>query len=421
MKYFILIIVLFLLIGLSAFFSASETGLMSLNRYRLRHLVKEGRKSAIKTSKLLERPDRLLSVILIGNTFVTVMASSIATIIFVKLFGDYGVAIATLLLTFLILIFAEISPKIVAALYPQSIAEFVSYPLTFLLKTLYPIVWLANSTVNRFLRLFGIIVKRAGVDHLTTEELRTVVSESTGRISQQHQDMLLRILEMEEITVDDVMVPRSDILGLDLNEPWSDILSRITNSPHTKLPLYRDDIDNVVGIVHLREALKLLGHQQLNKEVLLDIAREVYFVPEGTPLSKQLFNFKKTQHRSALVVDEYGDILGLVTLEDILEEIVGEFTTEVPSVWKSVTSQADGSYEVDGSVNLRELNRIMGWNFPVDGPKTLGGLLTEYFQEIPETGICMKINGYAVEILAMDGNLVKTVKILLNAKIKRAK
>jgi Mg2+/Co2+ transporter CorB len=411
-----LLCILMGLIFLSAFFSSAETGLMSLNRYRLRHQAKEGKKSAIKASQLLERPDRLLSVILIGNTFANVMASSIATVMLVRLFGDYGVALATIFVTFMLLIFAEIAPKTVAALYPSKIADFACYPLAFLLKFLSPIVWLSNKVVNNFLRLFGIVVTKAMVDHLSMDELRTVVLESSGRISQQHQDMLLRILEMEEVTVDDVMIPRSDIIGIDIEASWEDILRQLTCSPHTKLPLYRDDIDNVVGIVHLRDALKLLGEDKLNKTSLAEIARDVYFIPEGTALTKQLLNFKKEQHRNGLVVDEYGDILGLVTLEDILEEIVGEFTTEIPSIWKSVQTLSDNSYEVDGSVNIRELNRIMRWDLPVDGPKTLGGLLTEYFEEIPQRGICMRINGYPVEILEMEGNLVKTVKISPNLR-----
>jgi len=413
----LLILLLVLLILTSGFFSGSETGLMSLNRYRLRHQAKEGNKTAIRVSKLLDRPDRLLGIILIGNTFANILASSIATIIFVKWLGDYGVLVATILLTLIILIFAEIAPKTVAALYSQQFSYIVSYPLTFLLKILYPIVLVANSLVNNFLKLFGIKVDKAKVDKLSMDELRTVILESKGRISPQHSDMLLRILEMEEITVDDVMIPRNEIVGIDLNDDWLDILSSLTSSPHTKLPIFRDDIDNVIGIIHSREALKLLGDDKLNKDALAKMVRDIYFIPEGTPLHIQLLNFRKEQRRSALVVDEYGDIIGLVTIEDILEEIVGELSTEIPSVWKSVKSQPDGSYIVDGSVSLRELNRIMDWSLPVDGPKTLGGLLVEYYQEIPEAGICMRINDYPLEILLVEDKLIKQVKIMpLNKK-----
>lgn len=414
----ILVIALLILVCVSGFFSGSETGLMSINRYRLRHQMREGKKSAARVSKLLERPDRLLGIILIGNTFANVMASSVATILFIKLLGDYGVAVATILVTFILLIFAEIAPKTVAALYSQKIAYFASLPLTFLLKILYPVVWVANGIVNNLLKMFGIVVDKTGVDHLSVEELRTVVLESSSRISPQHQDMLLRILEMEAITVDDIMVPRNEIVGIDLNAEWDEILEQLTHSPHTKIPLYKDDIDNVVGIIHLREALNLLGHNKLSKMSLEKIAREIYYIPEGTPLHIQLFNFRKEQRRQALVVDEYGDIMGLVTIEDILEEIVGELTTEVPSIWKSIKSLPDGSYEVDGGVSIREINRILEWQLPVDGPKTLGGLIVEHFEEIPETGICMRIEGYPLEVLSVEENLVKLVKIMPQLKPK---
>lgn len=408
----ILIITLVALVCVSGFFSGSETGLMSINRYRLRHQMRAGEKAATRVSSLLERPDRLLGVILIGNTFANVLASSVATILFVKLLGDYGVVVAAVLVTFILLIFAEIAPKTVAALYSQKIAYIVSLPLSLLLKVLYPIVWIANGIVNNLLKLFNITINKSSVDHLSMDELRTVVLESGSRISPQHQDMLLRILEMEETTVDDVMIPRTEVVGIDLNAQWSDILEQLTHSAHTKLPLYKDDIDNVVGIVHLREALNLLGHNKLSHTSLASIAREVYYIPEGTPLHIQLFNFRKEQRRLALVVDEYGDIMGLVTIEDILEEIVGELTTEIPSIWKSIKSLADGGFEVDGSVSIREINRILEWDLPVDGPKTLGGLIVEHFEEIPEKGICMRITGYPLEVLAVEDNLVKLVKVM---------
>lgn len=411
-SYLGLILGLVALILMSAFFSGSETGLMSLNRYRLRHLVGAGDKKAKRVNKLLERPDRLLGMILIGNTFANIMASSLATILFVKVLGDLGVFIATILLTFIILIFAEIAPKTVAALFPQKIAFLVSVPLTLLQKILYPVIWLINGIVNSFLKLFGIKVAKTSVDRLSLEELRTVVLESSGRISPLHQDMLIRILEMEEVTVDDVMIQRSDIIGIDLDASWDEILIALTSCEHTKLPLYHDDIDNVAGILHVRDALKLLGQGQLSKESLVALAREVYYVPEGTPLHIQLLNFRKEKRRSALVVDEYGDILGLVTIEDIIEEIVGELTTEIPSVWNSIKSLPDNSYEVDGSVSIRELNRSLNWDLPVDGPKTLGGLIIEHYESIPTAGICMRIHGYPLEILQVDNNLVKTVKVM---------
>lgn len=411
-----MLILFFCLVLVSAFFSSSETALMALNRYRLKHQVKLGKPAAQRLSKLLERPDRLLGVILIGNTFANVMASSIATLLCVALFGDYGVAIATIAVTLFLLIFAEIAPKTVAALYPQPIADFVSYPLKILLHILYPVVFVATTAINKLLGLFGITVGRRETERLTTEELRTVVADSGNRISSQHQDMLLRLLEMEAVSVEDVMVPRSDIVGINLQDDWDSIVSQLTNSEHMQLPLYRDEIDNVLGILHLKDALKHLSQNKLNKKKLMSLARETYFVPEGVALSKQLFEFKKLRKRHALVLDEYGDILGLITLEDILEEIVGEFSTEIPSIWEIIRPQADNTYEIDGSANLRELNRIMHWSLPLDGPKTLGGLCTEYLEEIPQSGICLKIAGYPLEIIAMEGHLVKTVKMFPRLK-----
>lgn len=407
----ILIIVLVGLILLSAFFSASETGMMSVNRYRIRHLARAGDKSAKRVSLLLERPDRLLGVILTGNTFANILASSVATLLAVHFFGDFGIAIATLILTLVILILGEMTPKTLAAIHSQTVAMKVSWPLVVLLKILYPAVWFITTLANGLLKLLGVGLHKHTVDRLSLDELRSVVLESSGRISQQHQEMLLRILEMEKVTVDDIMIPRNEIIGLDLNDNWSVILEQITNSTHTKMPLYHDDIDNVIGILHLREALKLLGHNRLNKDTLTEIAREAYFVPEGTPLHVQLLNFRAEQRRSALVVDEYGDIQGLITLEDILEEIVGEFKTDVPAVSKYITSQSNGSFIIDGGVNIRELNRLMSWELPVDGPKTLSGLITEYLEMIPQEQTCLRLAGYPVEILKVQGNLVKAVNI----------
>lgn len=406
-----LVAILVCLVLISAFFSASETGMMSVNRYRIRHLARTGDKAAMRVSKLLERPDRLLGVILTGNTFANILASSVATVLAVHFFGDLGVAIATLLLTMTILIFGEMAPKTLAALHSQSVSTGASWLLVILLKLLYPVVWLINTVANGLLKLFGINIGKSGIDRLSVDELRSVVLESSGRISQQHQDMLLRILEMEKVTVEDIMIPRNEIVGIDLHDEWDKIVEQLTASQHGKLPLYQDDIDNVVGVLHLHETLKLLGQDRLNKHILREIAHEIYFVPEGTPLHTQLLNFKTEQRRSALVVDEYGDIQGLITLEDILEEIVGEFRTDIPAVCKYVEPQTDGSFVIDGSVNIRELNRLMGWQLPVDGPKTLSGLITEYLEAIPQEQTCLRLSGYPVEILKVQDNLVKSVNL----------
>ncbi|NNM59863.1 MAG: HlyC/CorC family transporter [Legionellales bacterium] len=407
----ILLFVLVCLICISAFFSASETGMMSVNRYRIRHLARAGDKGAKRVSKLLERPDRLLGVILTGNTFANILASSVGTIVAVHFFGDLGVAISTFLLTFVILVLGEMAPKTLAALNAQSVSMKVSWFLVGLLKVLYPIVWFINMLANGLLSLFGVKSGRSAIDRLSADELRSVVLESSGRISQQHQDMLLRILEMEKVTVEDIMIPRNEIKGIDLSDNWEKVVLQLTGSTHTKLPLYQDDIDNVIGILHLREALKLLGQDRLSEQTLREIARDVYFIPEGTPLHIQLLNFRSEQRRSALVVDEYGDIQGLITLEDILEEIVGEFKTDVPAVSKFIESLADGAFKVDGSVNIRELNRLMGWHLPLDGPKTLSGLITEYLEAIPQEQTCLRLAGYPIEVLTVQDNLVRSVNI----------
>lgn len=400
------------LIVLSAFFSGSEIGMMSLNRYRLRHLAKQKNRSAQRVSQLLIRPDRLLGVILIGNTFANIFAASLATLISVRLFGDIGVAIGTIVLTLIILIFAEVAPKTVAALYPQRVAFLASWPLRILLFLLSPLVWLTNTVANGLLRLLQIKIDVEKNDHLSQEELRTVVYEAGNLIPSDHKEMLVRILDLGAVTVDDIMVPRSEIVGIDLDEDWEDILEDLENSQHTRLPVYVDSIDKVVGIVHLRSVLNLIADERLNKEALRTISEDAYFVPEGTPLNTQLMNFKAAKCRSGLVVDEYGDIQGLVTMEDILEEIVGQFTTDMATLSRDVHPQEDGSYVVDGGAMLRDLNRSMGWQFPCEGPKTLSGLIIEYLEYIPSPGTGLKIADHPIEIIQVKDNKIKTIKVL---------
>lgn len=403
--------VLFFLIVLSAFFSGSETGLISLNRYRLRHLTKAKHPGAMKASKLLERPDRLIGIILLGNNFVNILASAIATIIALRLLGDDGVMIASFILTVVILLFAEVTPKTLAALHPERIAFPASFLLTPLLKLFNPIVVVINAIGNGLLRLMGVSPEDAASHSLSTEELRTVVNEAGAMIPHRHQKMLLSILDLENVTVEDIMVPRHEIIGIDLDDEWDDILKLITTSQHTRLPVYRDNIDNTMGIIHLRNFLSLYRNKAIVKDDLMSVIRDAYFIPEATPLNTQLLNFQKQRRRIGMVVDEYGDIQGLVTLDDILEEIVGEFTTDPSTSSKDIHPQDDGTYLVDGSANIRELNRIMKWDLPTDGPKTLNGMILEYLETIPESGTSLLLAGYPVEVVQSSSHAVKTVRI----------
>ena len=387
--------------------------MMSLNRYRLRHLEKQNHRGAKRVSRLLSRPDRLIGLILIGNNLVNIAASAIATIIGMRLFGDVGVLYATVILTLVVLIFAEVTPKTLAALYPEKLAFPSSIILTGLLKLLFPVVVLVNGITNGFLALLRISQEQREQHSLSTEELRTVVNESTAMLPERDQNMLVGVLDLENVTVEDIMIPRSDLVGIDINEDWKKIQKQLTQSTHTRVLLYRDSIDDVVGYVHMRDALKLLSKSQFTKATLLRAVRELYFIPEGTPLNVQLLKFQRAKERLGLVVDEYGDIQGLVTLEDILEEIVGEFTTsmtQAPS--EELARQPDGSYLVDGGASIRDINKEMNWHFPTDGPKTLNGLILEFLEDIPQAKLSVRIAGYPVEIIDVTDNMIKTVRII---------
>ena len=394
---------------------------MSINRYRLRHLAKNKHRGAINVSRLLENPDKLIGLILLGNNFVNVLASSITTIIALRLGGEAAIAIAAGLLTFVLLIFSEVAPKTVAALYPEKIAFPASYAYIPLLKLLYPIVWLVNLFANAFLKIFGITLNKENNEHLSSEELRTVVHEAGTLIPKRHQSMLLSILDLEKVTVEDIMIPRNEITGIDLNDDMSQIVDQLQHSQHTRLPVFRDNINEVEGFMHVRSVLHLLAQDRFTMEDLLDSVREAYFVPETTPLNTQLLNFQQQERRIGLVVDEYGDVQGLVTLEDILEEIVGEFTSEAATTIKDIHPQEDGSYLVDGSATIRDLNRVMKWNLPIDGPKTFNGLITEQLESIPEQGISVKIAGYPIEIVQTQGNTVKTARMIPMTKTQEVK
>jgi len=399
------------LILLSAFFSSSETGMMSLNRYRLRHLVKQKHRGAMRASKLLDQPDRLIGVILIGNNFVNILASAIATMIALRLIGEAGVPVATAILTLVILIFAEVTPKTVAAIKPEQVAFPASLILSPLLKLLYPFVWIVNTICNGLLRLLGFNAAAKANDHLSAEELRTIVHEAGALIPRRNQSMLLSILDLDTVTVEDIMIPRSEIVGIDIDDDIDTILKTISQSPHTRLPLYQEELNNVVGIVHVRQILPLMRAAHPSKEDFLALAREPYFVPESTPLNTQLLNFQKRKHWVALVVDEYGDIQGLTTLEDILEEIVGDMAEEQDHENEDIHPQEDGSFFIDGTTTVRDINKALKWTLPIDGPKTLNGLVTELLEEIPQFNVCIRLGEYHMETVQIRGNFIKTVRL----------
>jgi len=407
----VLIGALFFLIIASGFFSGSETGLMSLNRYRLRHLADKKHKGAIRAQRLLDQPEKLIGLILLGNNFVNILASAIATIIGLRLLGEAGIAVATGILTFVILIFAEVTPKTIAALHPERFALPSSLILSPLLKLLYPVVWFINQLTAGIFRLLGVNSEDGANLKLSSEELRVVVNEASSMIPRRHQKMLLSILDLEKATIEDIMIPRNEIVGIDINDDWEDIVTQLTESQHTRLPVYEDDIDHVIGLVHLRRTIRLFQQQKFSKDDFRDLIRDVYFVPEGVPLNTQLINFQKERRRIGLVVNEYGEIQGLITLEDILEEIIGEFTTDPAASSKDIHLQEDGTYLVDGSANVRELNKLLHWTLPTAGPKTLNGLVIEYLEHIPDPGTSMLLGGYPVEIVQTSQNTVKTVRI----------
>jgi Mg2+/Co2+ transporter CorB len=400
------------LLFLSAFFSGSETALMTLNRYRLKHLADEGHTGAQLASKLLEKPDRLIGLILLGNNFVNIMASSLATLIALRLGGDGAIAIAAGILTFVVLIFSEVAPKTLAAMHPEKVAFPAAWIYTPLLKVMFPLVWLVNLMANSILKLLGIYQEDSDGQALSREELKTVVNEAGAMIPHKHQRMLLSILDLEHTYVEDIMVPRTQLDGIDIDAPISEILDQLQQSPYTRVLVYEGSIDHVLGFIHSRNILKeALDSDGLTHEELRELIREPYFIPKGTPLNKQLINFQRNRRRWGLVVDEYGDVHGLLTMADLLEEIVGEFATDPSDHIASVHPQDDGSYLVDGTALLRELSRNMHWELPTEGPKTLNGLIVEYLQTLPEAGTSLMIEGYPIDIIQIQDNVVKTARI----------
>ncbi|GHD26829.1 HlyC/CorC family transporter [Halioglobus pacificus] len=412
----LLFAILAALILMSGFFSSSETGMMSLNRYRLKHLRKQRHRGAIRASKLLERPDRLIGLILIGNNLVNIAASAIATVIAIQLYGDAGIVIATLLLTLVILIFAEITPKTFAALHPEKIAFPASLILWPLLKLLYPVVVGVNGITNVFLRLLGINPTGNQDESVSSEELRTIVTEAGARIPQRHKGMLVNILDLEQVTVDDIMIPRNEVYGIDLDDSDEDIIQCLQNSSHTLLPVWRDDVNNIEGILHLRNLSRVLSSDGLDRAALVREMDKPYFIPESTPLHTQLLNFQQKKVRLAMVVDEYGDLLGLVALADILEEIVGEFTSNLVDTSDTIFPQRDGSFIVDGTASIRDINKHLDWDLPTDGPKTLSGLILEFLESFPDANAGLAIDAYRFEILELEGNVVRAVRATVAIK-----
>ncbi|MCK9395558.1 MAG: HlyC/CorC family transporter [Methylobacter sp.] len=395
---------------LSAFFAGSETALMSLNRYRLRHLVKLKHPGAMKAQKLLQRPDHLLGLMLLGNIFINNFAASLATVIAIKLYTDDEsvIAISTGILTIVMLICSEVTPKTLAAIKPELLAFPAAWIYIPLLKIFYPVVWFINLFVNLLLRVVGVDVKKNRHDALNKDELKSIISDAESLMPSRYQKMLMGILELESATVEDIMTPRKEIIGIDLELPIEGIITQIKTSPHTRLPVYKTSIDRIIGFIHLRKILVLINQDDFDKHTIINCLDKPSFIPESTPVHNQMHRFKHEKIRIGLVVDEYGDVQGLVTLDDLLQEIVGELITDDVAV----RAQSDGSCLVDANITIRELNRVTQWSLPTEGPKTLNGLIIEFMETIPETGTSIRLHGYLLEIIKRDENSVKLVKFL---------
>jgi Mg2+/Co2+ transporter CorB len=386
---------------------------MRLNRYRLRRKAKSGHRAAQLTERLLQRPDRLIGLILLGNNAVNLTAAALVTLISLRIGGEAAILAGALILTFVVLVFAEVAPKTLAARYPSRLAlpaALIYYPLS---KVAYPLVWFINLMANGLLRLLGVRANPDRSHTLSAGELRTVVSEAGTMMPPRYQGMLLSILDLDDITVDDVMVPRQEIVGIDLEQSWEQSLEVIRGSRYDRLPVYRDDVDNVVGFVRVHNILPDLASGTLSHGTLLEHVQEAYFVPEGTPLNKQLVNFQRVKHRLAFVVDEYGDVQGLISTEDVIREIVGELGADPGPAGPEIEREAEGSFVVDASANIRQLNRLMNWALPTNGPKTLNGLIIEQLETIPDTGTGLTVAEYPIEILDTSDNAIKKVRVSL--------
>jgi Mg2+/Co2+ transporter CorB len=419
-----LFVALVVILIFSGFFSSSETSMMALNRHRLNHLVRKGNRSAKLTASLLAHTDRLLGSILFGNTLANVAAAAVTQIIILRLFGasEGWVLASTLGITFVILVFSEIMPKIVASSHPERVALFSSYPLAVLIKLFHPVVFIATAIVHYVLWLFRIKVQTDQSKHkMSMEELRMLVLESEQFLPHRHQKMLLNLVDLGRVAVNDVMVPRNQIEALDLGAAPEVLREQLVTCHHTLLPVYEGALDNIVGILHVRRALTLMQRENFGNEELRELLHEPYFIPSDTALLSQLQYFQERHFRLGLVVDEYGELLGLVTLENILEEIVGDFTTQSPAQTGKFLRHNDGSLMVEGSTSLRDLNRKLGMHFPLNEAKTLNGLILEHLQDIPEAGTSLKIADYPIEIIQTQDRVVKVAKIFPALRKKESK
>ena len=402
--------ILALLVILSAFFSSAETAMMTLNRHKLRHLQKNKIRGAIRAGKLLDRPDRLIGLILIGNNMVNIFASAVATVISIRLWGDAGVYIATGALTVVILVFAEVTPKTIAALHPERVAFPASVILLPLMTLMSPVVAMVNAVTNRLSRLLGFDPKKEAYEHVSADELRTIVTDAGKLIPARHRELLINIMDLVQVSVDDIMVPRNEVYGINLDNTDQEILLKIQSTAHTRLPVWRDDINNIIGVLHMRSISRVVNGLTLDRVALEREMEKPYFVPESTPLHTQLINFQEMKKPLAVVVDEYGEVRGVVALGDILEEIVGDFTSNMAETTESILLERDGSYIIDGTENIRDINKTLGWSLPKDGPKTLSGLILEYLESFPAAPAGLTIGNYRLEILELEGNVVRSVR-----------
>ena len=399
-----------ILLFLSAFFSSSETGMMALNRFRLKHLIKQKDKSAIRANKLLQRPDRLLGIILIGNNFVNILAAALTTILCLRLFGDSGVFIGSIILTMIVLIFAEVTPKTFAANYAEKVALPASIILKFLQKILYPLVWIVNFFSNSILKLFGVEEKQSD-DDLSPDELKSILENSGDLIPSRYQEMLLSVLELDKISIDEVMIPKNEVIGIDLSKDINEIKSFLESSKKEFFPIFDQNLDDIKGIIDLYGINSFLSSNKYDKDSLLDNSEEVYFALENTSLNIQLNNFQKDKKKVAIVLDEYGSVKGIIDIKDILEEIVGELADPHDEAKVDIKKQKDGSYLIDASISVREINKRLGWNLPLSGPKTLNGLILENTETIPEANISLEIENYLIETILIKDNMIKFTKV----------
>lgn len=413
----VLLIALVFLILAAAFFSSAETALMSINRYRLRHLARSGQRAALRVSKLIERPDRLLSFILLGNTFANIFAASTATFLATEYFGasDAVVMMITFGLTLVVLIFAEIFPKTLAAIYSEKISFLYSWPLIILLQIFSPLTWLVNAIPKFLLQVLGLKVKSKIIDPMTHDEIRSVVGDSDSTLTKERVQMLLGLLDLQHGLVEDIMVPRRDLVGIDVSVSMDLIKTQIANAHYARVPLFQESMDHIVGVLNIRSALRFLQlNPQCSKEALMAVAKPAYYTPETVSLYNQLIQFQKNKIKMAFCVDEFGGVQGLVTIHDILEQIIGDFTTDVADKAREICEERDGSYRVSGTISLRELNRDLGLSLPLDGPsKTLGGLVIEVLESIPAEPFCLVLHGLRLEITRIDEHRIQEIKIFL--------